>query len=117
MKLALVILVIIVIALAVVVFAFVEEVPPTALTRTCMTVTEGRIHDYAATHHHLPSKLSDLPRLADNRNDSIIDGWGNAIQYEVDGQSVTLLGLGKDGLPGGDGQNADIKSIFIVSEP
>lgn len=113
MKIALVILVIIVIALGVVGFAFVEEVPPEALTRTSMTVIEVRIRDYVAAHHRLPDNLSDLPKLIDNRSESIVDGWGRPIQYEEDGQTVTLLSLGKDGRPGGAGLDTDIKATFI----
>ncbi len=116
MKVALVIVVIVAVALAVMVFACVENVPPRALTRTRMTVIEKRIRDYAVAHHRLPASLSELPKPAANRDDSIVDGWGRPIQYAKEGQAVTLLSLGKDGRPGGSGEDADIRITFTVSE-
>ena len=116
MKIALVALIIVVLALVVIVWACVENVPPQTLTRGRMTLIENRIRDYAAAHHRLPDNLSELPKAADNRDDSIVDGWGRPIQYKKEGHTVTLLSLGKDGRPGGNNQDADINATFTVSE-
>ena len=41
-----------------------------------------------------------------------LDPWGNAYTYKQPGQhgDVDILSFGKDGLPGGSGENADIQS-------
>jgi hypothetical protein len=121
MKLALVILVFVVLVLlavilAVVTLANVETVPPRALTRTRMIVIEKRIRDYAAMHHRLPESLSDLPKPPKNRDDSLVDGWGRAIQYTKAGRTVTLLSFGEDGRPGGRNEDADVSAKFTVAE-
>ncbi len=38
------------------------------------------------------------------------DPWGNEYDYQVssDGENFTIISYGKDGAPGGDGNNADI---------
>ena len=38
------------------------------------------------------------------------DPWGNEYDYQVssDGEEFTIISYGKDGAPGGDGNNADI---------
>ncbi|MGY6518328.1 MAG: type II secretion system major pseudopilin GspG [Lysobacteraceae bacterium] len=45
------------------------------------------------------------------RENDLRDPWGNAIQYEVPGQSgrFALISLGADGRPGGESVNADIR--------
>jgi hypothetical protein len=70
-----------------------------------MNVTEYRIRDYAAEHHRLPARLSDLPKLENpNRDGSCRDGWGRELIYapQSDG-SVVLSSLGKNGRLGGKG--------------
>ncbi len=44
--------------------------------------------------------------------DHLIDPWGNAYGYQSPGQygPFDLISYGKDGVPGGDGVNADITS-------
>jgi general secretion pathway protein G len=39
-----------------------------------------------------------------------LDPWGNAYVYEHDGESVRVLSLGADGVPGGEGLDADVSS-------
>lgn len=38
-----------------------------------------------------------------------LDPWGNEYIYSVEGRSFTLMSLGADGAPGGEGDDADIK--------
>ena len=98
-------------------FVFVEKIPPDALTRTRMCGIEYRIRDYYAKERRLPENLSVLPELRDdNRDYSLADGWGRPIQYTIEGRTVSLLSWGKDGRPGGNGQDADITVTFTVSE-
>ena len=109
--------IIVVAVFAALVLLLADRVPPVAMTRSLIDVTEQRIRDYAGTYHRLPAVLSDLPKLQANRNSELTDGWGRLLRYTVTGQTVTLLSLGEDGRPGGDGEDADIEVTFSVVEP
>jgi len=87
------------------------------MTRTTIMLTEERIRQYVARHHRLPPTLTDLPELAEDRDSSTLDGWGRPIGYAIEGEVVTLVSLGRDGLPGGDGEDCDVQTTFTVSEP
>jgi len=77
---------------------FTESVPPEALTRTRMTITEYRIRDYAAQNHRLPAQLSDLPPLSPDRDGNTDDAWGRPLVYMPQpDSSVILSSHGKDG--------------------
>lgn len=91
-----------------------EKVPPKALTRTSLILTERRIRTYADEHHRLPGSLSDLPSPERDRDNSLLDGWGRPIRYTCQGHTATLLSLGRDGRAGGLGQDADIETRFAV---
>lgn len=93
---------------------FVDVIPPTALTRTRTKVIGMRIREYWRINHRLPESLADLPKVEENRDGSTDDGWGRAIRYEKKGAAVTLTSLGKDGRPGGEGEDADIREAFTV---
>ena len=81
-----------------------------------MDITEQRIRAYAAAHRRLPASLSDLPKLEQDRDSELADGWERPIHYRASGQTVTLLSLGKDARPGGTGQDSDIEATFTVLE-
>jgi type II secretory pathway pseudopilin PulG len=114
MRIAIAILVILSVALLAAVLTCVDKIPSNALTRGRMMTTEQRIREYVAVHHCFPTGLSDLPPLEKNRDGDLADGWGRPIQYTIEGQTVTLLSLGKDGRPGGTGQDADIQVSFTI---
>jgi len=42
--------------------------------------------------------------------DVILDGWKRPLQYSVEGSSVVLTSLGRDGVPGGIGTDFDLSS-------
>jgi len=100
----------------VVAFLLAEMPSPGSMTRGRMYLIKFRIEDYVAEHGRLPASLSDLPPLEGNRISSIVDGWKRPIHYAVNGHSVTLLTLGRDGQPGGVGEDADIEITFTVGE-
>jgi hypothetical protein len=96
--------------------AFPGRVPPTEITRSRMAFDRQRILEYARDHNQLPPDLSALPRLAlkPEADHYFEDGWHRRITYEVDPSGmVTLISLGKDGVPGGSGDNADILFSFV----
>jgi general secretion pathway protein G len=47
-----------------------------------------------------------------------VDPWGTAYQYRlVDDQHYDLRSLGRDGKPGGDGEDADLAASTLESTP
>ncbi len=61
----------------------------------------------------LPVRLSDLnamrpPNVGVDEEGRPIDDWGRPLHYEVAGDSYDLYSLGRDGLPGGYGLDADL---------
>jgi len=83
-------------------------IPDTTMTHNNLWGISLRIQQYVETHNELPSDLSVLPERKGYGN-SIKDGWGHRFIYEItDSEIVTLTSLGKDGQPGGEGENEDI---------
>lgn len=79
------------------------------------------VEDYRSDTGALPSTLGDLvaqPQGATGwmgpytKPDQLKDPWGNPIQYTTpgeNGQPYDLVGLGKDGKPGGTSVDSDIR--------
>jgi hypothetical protein len=100
--------------LSVLSFGLLGAVPPRDLTVTRMGVTEVRLRAYWRAHGRLPASLEELPTLK-GRDNSTTDGWGRAIQYEVNEPStVTLTSPGADGGPD-PGQKVQV--TFRVDKP
>src|SRR5262245_33590716 len=95
---------------AVIVF-FVDTIPPRSVTCTNMHMMKRRILRYAAAHGSLPTSLEQLPRIEGYVNE-VTDGWGRRILWRVDGDEVTLTSYGRDGVPGGTGEDADMVGVF-----
>ena len=83
-----------------------------SITITRMTVTKRRILLYAHQNNRLPKSLMEIPTLATFDN-SIKDGWGRSFEYQINkNNTVTLKSWGRDGLLGGNGEDADIILSF-----
>ena len=68
-------------------------------------------------HHRLPTGLSELPPVGADRDGSLDDVWGRAILYGMNAHAtVVLTSLGKDGKPGGEGEDADVLQAFWVAD-
>lgn len=93
----------------------VETIPPRAMTQTRLTIIEYRVRNYYLKHGQLPSTLTDLPPLDENRDSSFLDGWANPIRYSTDGVMISLLSLGRDGRIGGTGQDADLERMLSIN--
>ena len=94
---------------------FPGRVPPGELTRQRMAFDRVRILEYGRDHGQLPLDLSALPPLPQKpgTDHHLEDAWHRSLLYEVDASgTVTLTSLGKDGRPGGSGDNADIVFRF-----
>jgi hypothetical protein len=80
-----------------------------------MAFDRFRILEYGRVHGSLPPDLASLPRLdlKPEWDHHLEDGWRRRLIYEVDSSGiVTLKSLGRDGVPGGSGDNADISFRF-----
>ena len=108
-------IVIAVIAVSVLAFLVLDDLvglEPRGLTVTRICLIKGRIFQYARSHNQLPHSLSDLP-LTPGYDNSICDGWGRAIAYEVSPSGlVTLTSRGRDGKVGGSDKDADMVATF-----
>lgn len=84
--------------------SLVDYVPPETLTESHLVMLEANIDSYAQVYHRLPNALSDLPRVVQEGDHLVKDGWGNKIAYShtSDGQ-VTLSSPGPDRTPGEKG--------------
>ena len=91
------------------------RIPPDAMTRTNMTGINERFLKYYSKIGKVPSRLEELP-LREGYDNSLMDGWGRPIGYRVEGDRVILESLGRDGLPGGGGQDRDIRMVFKASD-
>lgn len=90
------------------------------LAKSQIQTLAGKVENYNLDTGVLPSRLEDLvtqPGGASGwlgpyaKEAELKDPWGHAIDYRApgEGQPFDLVSLGKDGQPGGDSYNADIK--------
>ena len=97
---------------ALMLFGCVHRIPQRSLTTTRMHVVKRRVLQYAQSHNQLPASLSVLPEMSGYDN-SVQDSWNRNFIYEIDSTgNVTLKSYGKDGVVGGDGENADMIGVF-----
>jgi hypothetical protein len=88
---------------------FIGTIPPHDLTKTRIGVIEIRIRSYWKANGHLPGSLSDLPVLP-RRDNSVMDGWGTPIKYEITGATTfTLSSPGPEASTAAAGANQAIE--------
>jgi hypothetical protein len=92
---------------------FVDTVPPNALTHARMHVMKRRILRFASVHGVLPKTADQLPRM-NGYDNGVVDGWGRPILWHIDGEKVTMTSYGRDGIPGGTGEDVDMIGVFSV---
>jgi len=98
--------------IAVSAFSFLDRIPPRALTATRMHVLKRRVLQFARTQGELPKSLAALP-VMEGYDSSFRDGWKKDIIFEVSTSGVvTFRSLGRDGIVGGSGEDADIIRSF-----
>lgn len=92
-------------------------IPDTSITTGHLYVTHKRICDYWNSHGKLPADFEDLP-VIENRDCSTTDGWGRELLWKSDGaRIIEVYSLGKDGTPGGAGEDCRFSIIFDASNP
>lgn len=85
---------------------------PKDRTRTTLHILKRRIFIYADQSGKVPPSLKVLPEIQGSEN-ATTDGWQHEIRYEVDAASqIRLTSLGKDELPGGENDDADMVCAF-----
>ena len=93
-------------------FLLVEVIPPKANTVSAITETFARISIYARQSNSLPASLEVLPKRKGYANQTT-DGWNRPLHFDVDRDGIMrLTSFGKDGKPGGVGDNADITRAY-----
>jgi len=69
---------------------------------------------YRLEHENFPD-VSAWRRLTRNEDPSFYDPWGRPYQYERTVDGVTIRTLGRDGIDGGMGMDADLSAHFSSS--
>jgi hypothetical protein len=84
------------------------------MTVTAITETRVRIDIYLANHDGtLPPTLAVLPLRGGYANRTT-DGWNRPLIYQIEGDGFSLTSLGRDGVSGGSGPDADVTEKFRV---
>jgi hypothetical protein len=91
--------------------SFASKVPPRSSTHGTIWVMKQRILRYARLHNCLPKSLGDLPEIP-GKIDRVQDAWGRDIIMSFADGKGTLTSLGRDGKPGGTGDDADMTGVF-----
>ena len=100
--------------IAVVALMFVDVIPDRALTKSAMVETSVRIGMFVAHNKQLPPSLALLPRREEYAN-RVVDAWKRPLIYLVNSQDrFTLTSLGRDGVVGGTGDDADIIQKYRI---
>jgi hypothetical protein len=100
------------VVLAVLALVLVDTIPPRSLTVTHMTILKRRVLQFAHSRGELPHSLTDLPELR-GFHDRVRDGWGRDIEFDVSSSGVvSFRSLGRDGIVGGSGEDADMLASF-----
>jgi hypothetical protein len=93
------------------------RITPVEMTDTAIGETFFRIHIYAQKYGAVPASLDVLPKRQGYANQTT-DGWGRPLEYRVrpDG-TITLTSYGRDGMPGGRGDDADVSVSYHTKRP
>jgi len=93
-----------------------DDGPPRGRTNSAIHITEERIQMFWNEHGRLPSSTSELPDRPDKSNRTT-DGWGRELGWaQIDEKTIRLSSLGKDGKPGGRGDDEDRQLDVIVDQ-
>lgn len=94
-----------------------DVIPPASMTYSTLLVTHHRIESFWNRHGKVPAEPTELPDEP-HRDCSLTDGWGRELLWESDGTSrVKVSSLGRDGKPGGTGEDADLEIEFEGRQP
>jgi len=82
-------------------------------TRLTLDEIEKVIEAHRRASGRWPATLAEVDEVRSHsrfraEGREVVDWWGNAYQYRVEDDRITLYSFGRDGRPGGDGLDADI---------
>jgi Type II secretion system (T2SS), protein G len=88
---------------------------PRETTLNRMSFTAMRIQMFIGEHGRPPQSLSELPTLKD-RDCCLMDAWNRPLEWSYDGTSeeFSISSLGRDGRPGGTGDDADMYGVYLL---
>lgn len=105
-----------VLAIAVLAFMFADVIPDRALTESAIVETSVRVGMFVERNKELPPSLTSLPKREGYAN-RVVDAWKRPLIYVVNSQDrFTLTSLGRDGVVGGTGDDADITEKFKITD-
>ena len=92
-------------------------VSPLEMTGTAMTETSVRIGMYLKEYGKLPENLDVLP-IRPGYINRTTDGWERRLVFHLEAVQFTLTSFGRDGVPGGIADNADLvtKARVVAGE-
>ena len=102
----------ILVCIMIAVFVLISEAPSRTVTADRFGTVASRVLAYASANNKMPTRLSDLPQRQGHDNE-IVDEWNHEISYTVQNDgTVILTSYGKDGRPGGNGEDGYIIGSF-----
>lgn len=92
-------------------------ISPVEMTHTAIGETFYRVHLYGKQSHKIPDSFDVLP-VREGYANQTTDGWKKNLILEIkDDKIMTITSYGKDGKPGGEGEDADVsKSHWLRRE-
>ena len=90
-----------------------------AAAKTSIKSLKEAVTYYWQNNNKLPESLDVLTQPDPNNfdeayidnSDALTDPWGNPYEYKVEGsRKFVIISYGADGMPGGEGEDADISS-------
>lgn len=94
-----------------------HTITPVESTNSAIIESFARVQLYAKANRVAPPSLDALPKRKGYAN-QITDGWHRPLHYRLASDGViTLTSLGKDGKPGGTGEDADISVSYRSRRP
>jgi len=94
--------------------SLVDWIPPRQSTDTALAIMRERLGRFSEEHQTVPTRLEELPQLK-GREISTKDGWRREFGWYSDGErTVKVWSFGRDGKPGGVGDDADLQMTFVA---
>jgi hypothetical protein len=93
-------------------------VTPASITAGTISVTIGRIEEYAQENKTVPKSLSKLP-IRPGHSNKTTDAWGKKLIYLVNEneRTISIISYGKDEKGGGAGEDKDIIRSYYYLKP
>jgi hypothetical protein len=106
----------ILIGAAILIFSCIDFISRNDMTVTRIKITEQRIRLFWKENGKLPSNLADLPILP-SRDNKTTDGWGQELEYQIEGNTITLSSRGKPGVTAIVRSDRGATNTFDITKP